>query len=344
MIIRTVGPQEKQQFDAVATHPLQSWAWGEFRRATGVHVARTGVFSDAGKMVQGMQVTFHPIPLLGGNAGYFPKGLQPTEETLLALKDLGKNNNAVFIKLEPNLQFPAGKTEYFQDVEQLLHENDAVPAQALFTPYSFVMDLTPDVETLLANCQSKTRYNIRLAQRKGVEIVEDTTEAGMEEYITLLEETTQRQNFYAHNGAYFRTMWKTLGDSGMMHILKARYENKTLAVWVLFLFNGVGYYPYGASSRDHKDVMASNLMMWEALQFAKAHGCTSFDMWGALGPKADPQDKWYGFHRFKEGYGAPLMQSLQTHDLLVNPPLYQIFKLGNSLRWSYLRLRAKLGR
>lgn len=344
MIIRTVGPQEKAAFDKVAPHPLQSWAWGEFRRATGVDVTRLGTFDDSGRLVQGMQITFHPIPVLGGHAGYFPKGHQPTEDMLLALKDLGRRQNAVFIKLEPNLQFPAGQTEYFKDVEKLLQANDAVPAQALFTPYSFVMDLTPSVEQLLENCKSKTRYNIRLAQKRGVQVVEDTSEQGMEEYIKLLEETTERQNFYAHNAQYFRTMWKTLGDSGMMRIIKGVYEGKTLTAWILFFFNGVGYYPYGASSREHKEVMASNLMMWEALQLAKANGCTSFDMWGALGPNPDPKDKWYGFHRFKEGYSAPLMQSLQTHDLQINPPMYKIFTLGNSLRWAYLRARSKFGR
>lgn len=344
MIIRAVTEQEKPLFDAIATHPLQSWDWGRFREATGVQVARLGIYNESGKIQTGMQVTFHAIPVLGGQAGYFPKGAQPTEEMLSSLQSLGRQVGAVFIKMEPNLQFPAGEKEYFRDVEKLIESHGGVPAQALFTPYSFVLDLTPTEDELMENCKSKTRYNIRLAQKKGVEIVEDTTEAGMEEYIRLLEETTERQNFYAHNSEYFRTMWKIFGGGSMIRILKAVYEGKTLACWILFFFNGVGYYPYGASSREHREVMASNLLMWEALKLAKAEGCTSFDMWGALGPDADPKDKWFGFHKFKEGYSAPLMQSLPTHDLVINPPMYSLFKIGNSLRWSLLRLRAKLRR
>lgn len=344
MIIRAVTEQERDIFDSVATHPLQSWAWGQFREATGVQVARLGIYNQNGKLQSGMQVTFHSIPVIGGQAGYFPKGPQPTEEMLTALAELGRRTNALFIKMEPNLQFPAGSKEYFKDVEKLMEAHGGVLAQALFTPYSFVLDLNPSEDELMANCHSKTRYNIRLAQKKGVTVVEDTTEAGMEEYIKLLEETTARQNFYAHNAEYFRKMWGIFGSGKMIRILKAQYEGKTLACWVLFFFNGVAYYPYGASSREHREVMASNLMMWEAIRMAKENGCTSFDMWGALGPDADPKDKWFGFHKFKEGYGAPLMQSLPTHDLVVNPPLYSIFKIGNSLRWSLLRMRAKLKR
>ncbi len=342
MIIRAVTEQERTAFDNVATHPLQSWAWGEFREKTGVQVARLGIYDERGKLQSGMQVTFHSIPVLGGRAGYFPKGTQPTEEMLAALQELSRQVGALFIKMEPNLQFPASGGEYYKDVEKLLEAHGGVPAQPLFTPYSFVLDLRPSEDDLLANCKSKTRYNIKVAQKRGVEIVEDTSQEGMEEYIRLLEETTARQNFYAHDAEYFRKLWSVFGGGEMIHILKAVYEGKTLACWVLFFFNGVAYYPYGASSREHRDVMANNLMMWEAIRRAKAAGCTSFDMWGALGPDADPNDKWFGFHRFKEGYGAPLMQSLPTHDLVVNPPMYSLFKIGNSLRWSLLRLRAKL--
>lgn len=341
MIIRAVDSTERQAFDAVATHPLQSWAWGEFRRETGVEVERLGVFDESGKLVESLSVTFHQVPLLGGKAGYFPKGGQPTEPTVIALQKLGREKKALFIKLEPNLNFPAGSTDYFKDIVGLLESKGAVPGQALFTPYTFVLDLSSSVEDIFNNCKSKTRYNIRLAKKNGVQIIEDTSEQGMEDYLKLLAETTERQGFYAHGPEYFRSMWKTLGGSGLLRILKAEYQGKILTCWIIFLFNGVGYYPYGASSREHRDVMANNLMMWEALMLAKREGCTSFDMWGALGPEPDPKHKWYGFHRFKEGYGATLVQSIGTYDLVVNPPLYQIFKLGNALRWAWLRLRAR---
>lgn len=341
MIIRAVNGSERDQFNAVATHPLQTWEWAEFRRQTGVEVERLGVFDDSGKLAEGMTITFHKIPVIGGSAGYFPKGAQPSEATLNAVKAIGQKHNALFVKLEPNLMYPAGSEAYYKDVVALIEKKNGVPGQTLFTPYTFVLDITSPIEDIFNNCKSKTRYNIRLAKKKGVTIVEDTSEQGMEDYLRLLAETTERQGFYAHGPEYFRTMWKTIGGGGMMRILKAVYEEKVITVWILFVLNGVGYYPYGASSREHRDVMANNLMMWEALMLAKREGCTSFDMWGSLGPEPDPKHKWYGFHRFKEGYGGVLMKSIGTYDLVINQPMYQIFSIGNALRWAWLRLRAR---
>ncbi len=261
-----------------------------------------------------------------------------------ALKELGRRHQSVFIKLEPHLQAPIDAVEPFSDVLSVLEANDAKPGRSLFTRYTFVKDLSLDEDALMASFKSKTRYNIRLAEKKGVTIVEDTTIKGLEDYLRLLQETTSRQGFYAHGPEYFRTMWKVLGESGMLRILKAEYEGKVLSAWILFIFNGVGYYPYGASSREHREVMANNLLMWEALRLAKREGCTSFDMWGSLGPDADPNHKWFGFHKFKEGYDVQLVQSVPTHDLVVNAPLYPLVQFADAMRWKWLRLRAALGK
>jgi len=344
MIIRPITFEEKDRFNSVAEHPLQSWEWGEFRKATGQSIERIGIFSDNGQIQKALTVTFHSIPVMGGTAGYVPKGPTPSADMLNALQELGRRHKSLFIKLEPNLQAPVEAVEPFKEVEGIYKAGDAEPGRSLFTRYTFIKDLTPDIETLLSEMKSKTRYNIRLAERKGVSIVEDTSAEGLEDYIRLLEETTSRQGFYAHGPEYFRTMWKVLGDSGMLRIMKAVYQGKVVSSWIVFIFNGVGYYPYGASSRDHRDVMANNLLMWEVLQLAKREGCTTFDMWGSLGPNPDPKHKWYGFHRFKEGYGVQLVQSIETHDLVINSPLYMFFRLGDSLRWKWLRLRAALGK
>ena len=81
-------------------------------------------------------------------------------------------------------------------------------------------------------------------------------------------------------------------------------------------------------------------MMWEAIRFGKNQGAKMFDMWGALGPNPNTHDSWYGFHRFKEGYGAKLVEFTGTYDLVLNPPLYPIYNLADKLRWTYLKLRS----
>jgi lipid II:glycine glycyltransferase (peptidoglycan interpeptide bridge formation enzyme) len=343
MLLRPLREEEKGLYNQVVGHPLQSWEWGNFRAQTGLQVERVGFF-DQGKLVKALEVTFHPIPMMGKTAGYFPKGFMPDEEQLAVLKQIGQQHNALFIKLEPNVSQPVGNPSGHQEITKFLLDHNCVPGRPLFTKYTFQLDLTPSTEDLFANLSSKTRYNVNVAYKKGVQIVENSTAEGMEEYIKILEETTTRQGFYAHSPEYFRTMWNTLGSSGMLRIFNAVYDNQVLVSWIMFIFNGVLYYPYGASRSIHREVMASNLMMWEMINFGKANGCSVFDMWGSLGPEPDPKDPWFGFHRFKKGYGGTLVEFLGTYDLVLDYPFYKLFRVADGLRWKLLRIKAKLKR
>lgn len=347
MLIRALREEEHDLYNSVVTHPLQSWEWGEFRKKTGVSVERIGFFEN-GKLKRAAQVSFHPIPLINMAAGYFPKGELPTEDQLAAIKQLGQHHNALFIKLEPNVARPVSETgapaptEQFNALEKVLTQFDCTEGRSLFTKYTFQLDLTKSETELLANCHPKTRYNINVAIKKGVKIFENTSLEGMEQYLDVLAETTRRQGFYAHSPTYFRQMWETLGKSGLMHIFHAVYEDTILVSWIVFVFNGVLYYPYGASRSIHRDTMASNLMMWEIIRFGKAQGCTLFDMWGALGPKPDPTNPWFGFHRFKKGYGAQLVEFYGTQDMVLNFPQYKLFRIADDIRWALLRTKTAL--
>ncbi len=343
MLLRPLRDQERTQYNQVVEHPLQSWEWGEFRAKTGLQVERVGFFDNA-RLQKGLQVTFHPIPVIGGTAGYCPKGFMPDEEQLAALRQLGQQHNALFIKLEPNVAQKVGAPSGHHRIAEFLLANGAVPGKPLFTRYTFQLDLTRPEDELFEKLNQKTRYNVNLAAKKGVQIVEDTSDNGMEQYVQVLQETTSRQGFYAHGPEYFRTMWQTLGASGMMRIFHAVYDNQVIVSWVMFIFNGVLYYPYGASRSIHRDVMASNLMMWEMIKFGKREGCHTFDMWGSLGPEPNQHDPWFGFHRFKKGYGGDLVEFVGTYDLVLNPPLYKIFRIADNLRWTWLRTQTKLKR
>ena len=104
MLLRSLGNEEKSNYNSVVHHPLQSWEWGDFRRKTGVEVERVGFFQN-GKLDHALQVFFHPLPapFSGMTAGYFPKGEMPDEEQMSALQQLVKNHNALFVKMEPNI-------------------------------------------------------------------------------------------------------------------------------------------------------------------------------------------------------------------------------------------------
>lgn len=314
----------------LSLHPLQSNEWAEFRKKTGIKTI---------KIKDGIQMTIHKIPYTPWAIGYVPKSLMPTEDIISDLKTIGMQEKCIFIQIEPNVIVNDNLKSKIKNLE-------LEPANhPLFTKYTFLLDLTKSEEELLKKMHPKTRYNIKVATKHNVKIVKDNSDKAFDEYLRLTEETTQRQKFYAHTKKYHKLMWETLkaknSDTNKLsaNLFLAKYKNQTLAAWILFVFKDTLYYPYGASSNLYRETMASNLMMWEAIKFGKSLGLKKFDMWGALGKAPDKKDPWYGFHRFKEGYGPEHIEFLGSFDLIINPIFYKLFVIADKIRWILLKLR-----
>lgn len=311
-------------WDKNANHPLQSWAWGEFRNAMGIDVVRTA---------QG-QFTFHRIPHTPWTIGYFPKGPTPSQRAIAELRTIGRSKHAIFIQIEPNVlansQFP------------VLNAPLLIPShRPLFTTYTYCMDLTKTEEELLAAMHPKTRYNIRVAKRHGVVVKEDNSPKAFAAYLRLNQETTARQGFFAHTNLYHTTMWRILHKAHIAHLFTATYKNTILSTWIIFSWKNTIYYPYGASSRDHKNVMAPTIMLWDIARWAKKKGYAVFDLWGCLGPDPNPKDPWIGFHRFKQGFHPKLVEFVGSYDLIIHPALYRIYTIVDHIRWFLLRIKRK---
>jgi lipid II:glycine glycyltransferase (peptidoglycan interpeptide bridge formation enzyme) len=331
MKFKAPSVNDKTFFNKLASHPLQSWEWGEFRKSTGVIVER--LISKTASY----QVTFHQLPGTPFTIGYLPRSRVPSQTDLAVLKELGKKHKALFIKLEPNSFSPINHNHQLETNRRFLVSNGCKLGRPMFTNYSLNLDLNPSEDQLFSSLKSKTRYNVRLAQKKGVTVSIDDSIETFNQYIDLWKQTTKRQRFYSHTQQYHEKMWQFMHSTDIAHLLTASYQGKVLVAWILFVFNGVLYYPYGASSDLHRDLMASNLLMWEAIKFGKSKKCTSFDMWGSLGPNPKPTDPWYGFHRFKQGYGGELVEFVGSYDLVINPLVYPLFKLIEKIRWFLLR-------
>jgi len=321
--------------DSVSIHPLQSQEWGEFRKKTGIKVVR----------LNEIQMTIHKIPNTPWTIGYVPKSQLPTKEIISELQKVGREEKCIFIQLEPNVT-----KDQSPNILISQYPNIYPAAHPLFTKYTFILDLTKSEEDLLKSMHPKTRYNIKVALKHGVKIVQDNSSEAFETYLQLTAETTKRQGFYAHSEKYHRLMWETLRpkmengkwkmeDKLTAHLFLAKYKEKTLAAWILFVYKDALYYPYGASSNLYRETMASNLLMWEAILFGKKLGLKKFDMWGALGPNPDKNDSWYGFHRFKEGYGPKLIEFIGSFDLVINPFLYGLYKILDKIRWTLLKIK-----
>jgi lipid II:glycine glycyltransferase (peptidoglycan interpeptide bridge formation enzyme) len=296
----------------MTNHPLQSPAWGEFRKAMGIDVAR----------LNDWQLTFHKIPHTPWTVGYFPKGPKPTKQMIEELIKLGKQKNAIYIQIEPNTR------------EKVNLKPSHHP---LFTKYTFVLDLTKSEGELLARLHPKTRYNIKVAQKHNVVVKEDNSPEAFKEYLRLTEETTSRQGFYAHNKKYHETMWNSMHKAGIAHLFTASYEGQVLSAWIVFVWGDTVYYPYGASGRNHREVMAPTLLLWEIARWSRRQaGIKYFDLWGAMGPEPDIHDPWYGFHRFKQGFNPTLVEFAGSYDLIMNKPLYFLYTIADRIRWGIL--------
>ena len=319
---------DKKEFNDVVLHPLQSWEWGEARKKMGIRVVRIGVF-DSESLIEVYQMTIHKVAS-GYQIGYIPRSILPSTQVLSFLNDFGRKNNLIFIKIEPY----AEKNFKFQISNFKLIKSP----HPLFPPWTQMLDLTQSEDDLLKNMRQKTRYNVRLAQKKGVVVREMSNAQGFEIFQKLYFDTCRRQKYFGHTKEYHEIVWNSLKD-GIAHILIAFYEDTPLASYELFKFKDIFYYPYGGTSESHRNLMAANLLMWEAIRLGKKLGATSFDMWGSLAPQYDGQNPWAGFTRFKEGYGTTFTEFVPGLDLVITPFLYSLYNLAHKFRGFYLGLR-----
>ncbi|BCX14488.1 MAG: peptidoglycan bridge formation protein FemAB [Patescibacteria group bacterium] len=312
------------EYNQKVNHPLQSWEWGEFRKEWGNVVLRE----------KNYQIIFSRIPKTNLTIGTLIRGPKLKKEDLKKIKDIAQKQKAIFVKIEPNITFK-NKREA-QETIKALRDFGCKKGKHLFTPQTFWIDLTKNEDDLIASFHPKTRYNIRYAQRKGVVVKEDNSKEAFEKYLELTFQTAKRQNFYAHSKKYHQLMWKHLhnlpkknGNPPIAHLLTAKYKDKIVVTWIVFTFKNFLYYPYGASDYRYHKLMASNLMMWEAVKFGKKMGLKTFDLWG--------KEEGKGFTRFKEGYNPEVVEFVGSWDLIINKPLYYIYQIVDKIRWIILK-------
>jgi hypothetical protein len=291
-------------------HPLQSPEWEEFRKIT--HKT-----SRVGEML----IVWSKVPLTPWYFGYLPKGRMVRQEDLGSLRDEAYKVGAIGIRMEPdqemsNIQYPIS--------------NQLKRGRPFFTDKTFYLDLTKSEEQLLADMHPKARYNIKLAQKRGVVVEEDNSDAAFERYWELMEETTHRQKFYAHDKKYHQNMWRLLKEK-IAHLFVAKYRDEIVTAWIVWKYGDKLYYPYGASTDKYKEVMAPSLMLWETAKWGRQNGCKIYDLWVA--------DEGKGFTRFKQQFGPRLVQFVGTYDLIVQPLPYWIFRLLEEVRWKILKFR-----
>ncbi len=321
-MIKTIDDNfDKEKYNSFANNPMQSWEWGDARKETGINVIRLGEYSN-NLLINVFQLTIHKLPFLNYKIGYIPRSSFPSKEVIDYLYNYAKQNNFLFIKLEPY----ENKEKNFSIDKRLISSENY-----LFPKWSMFLNLEKSEDELFKELKSKTRYNIRLAQKKEVIVKEMTNEKGFEIFAKLYFDTCKRQKFHGHDIKYHQTIFNRLKNN-IAHILIAFYKDVPLAAYELFIFKDTLYYPYGGSSSMYRNFMGANLLMWEAIKFGKENNLKKFDMWGSLSPNYDPNDSWSGFTKFKEGYNAKFIEFAGSFDIVTNVFLYSLFNISFKIR------------
>jgi lipid II:glycine glycyltransferase (peptidoglycan interpeptide bridge formation enzyme) len=344
--MRQLEPMDSQTWQEVLLrlpqpHILQTWEWGQIKRQN-AWTPQFYIWGDqASPRAAAMLLTrqMRVLPGLSLKVIYCPKGPtldwadQALAESVLAdLEAHARGEKAIFIKIDPDIVLSTGqpgtdaeaRTETGTAVQGMLgrrvwqYSTDQIQFRN-----TLVLDLSASEDELLAAMKQKTRYNIRLAQRRGVTV----REAGLEELpqiYTMYAATAVRDDFVIRHEAYYLELWQRFYTAGMARFLIAEFEGEPVAALVMLHFAGVARYFYGMSTEKARSHMPTYLLQWEAIRLAKSLGCQTYDFWGA--PEVlDESDSLWGVYRFKEGFNGLFMRTLGAWDYASRPWVYRLY-------------------
>lgn len=334
-------------------HALQTWQWAQVKSQFGWEPHTLIWRADSGEILAGALVLqrkmFEKVFAMRLSVMYAPRGplLDWSDQNLAetVLKDLGsyaRKNGAIFIKIDPDLPIGfgvpgeegAGVNPVGENILTLVKSKGwRFSDEQIQFRNTVEVDLLPEEEDLLMRMKSKTRYNIRLAARRGV-----TVRPGGVEDIGLLYQmyahTAVRDDFLIRNQAYYQAVWQRFFEAGLAEPLIAEVDGQAVGAVVIFRFAGRAWYIHGMSLDDHREKMFNYRLQWEAMLQARQAGCHTYDMWGA--PDIfNEEDPLWGVYRFKDGFGGRVVRTLGAWDHPTRPLVYRLYSqvLPRILGW-----------
>jgi peptidoglycan pentaglycine glycine transferase (the first glycine) len=293
-------------------HLLQSWRWGSLKSQFGWETERLAASSEGGLALA--QVLFRRKA--GVSIGYIPRG-----------PALPSNDPGALTVLWPQIEQAARER---RALTVIIESDEAIPASvarelrldrgptSVQPTRSVKIDLSDD-ETLLKQMHQKTRYNVRLAQRRGVEArIAEYSESSLRSFYELLQDTSVRNDFAIHTLEYYRRFLQLFERDAVL--IFANIDNRPVAGIVAAAFGNEAIYMYGASSTKDRAHGAGFLIQFEAMRWARERGCLRYDLWGI--PPIDPQSTkvhdgdriagttgsdWRGLYEFKTRFGGSIV-------------------------------------
>jgi peptidoglycan pentaglycine glycine transferase (the first glycine) len=326
---------------------LQSEEWRKFQEAVGRKTYNITEGSFWANVIE------HKLPIVGRYL-YVPRGpvishnTQHIAHNIDTLIKLAEKNDAGWIRIEPaneeNLEIikkfvenahvhSKDRNAYMRSLQNykiVKAPHDMQPREIL------VMGITKSEEEILAGMKPKTRYNIKLAEKKGVKIVEDRKYA--DEFIRLTKIMAKRQGISAHPDEYYQKMIEIIPDD-MLKLYAAEYQGKIIAANLISFYGNTATYLHGASDDDYRNVMAPQLLQWRQIQDAKRAGCEKYDFGGVKSQITQhithsKNNSWEGITRFKTGF-APNAKPVEfpgSYDIILAPSRYGLYRIIQKIK------------
>lgn len=326
-------------------HFAQSSMWGKQKTAwTWRAVAVRGA---DGKIKGGLSALIRKVPIFPATIMYCCRGpvcdLEDREtfgELLAGAKALAKEYKSYVIKIDPDV--PKENTAFREMMESFGFRvlETGKNFEGIQPRFVFRLFLNGrNEEELLASFTQKTRYNIRLAVKKGVE-VRICGQEMVENFTRIMKTTGDRDNFVTRNADYFSNMLTNLGEHARLYM--AFYEGQPIAGTLAIWYGDKVWYLYGASSNEHRNLMPNYLLQWNMIKWAVEKGARIYDFRGVSGDLSE-DNPLYGLYKFKKGFNGDFTEFVGEMDLILSKPMYFLVKKGTKAwkQLSYLRSRRK---
>ncbi len=313
-------------------HLLQSYEWGELNRYLGGRIYRLGALED-GRLVGAMLLTVAPVPLptkvpgLQLNWLYSVRGPtveRPDSPALAALiahaHTLAKREHAVVLRVEPNIaDDDPDEDVWLAAYHRLGFQTNPI---AVHGRRSWVLDIRPDLDKLLADFKMTWRQNVRAAERKGVVVREAVGEKDFDTYYNLLTVTSERDDFFIHSKDYHKEILRYFAAKGDAVLYLAEHEGEAIAAKMLIRFGDWCWDMFGASSNEKRNLKPTYLLQFRCFAWAKARGCSYFDF-RTIPEILEPGEEMWGVYEYKKGYGGFSRLNMPTQDYIYRPLLYR---------------------
>lgn len=321
-------------------HALQSSAWAEIRAAQGWRPE----FVRMGEPLPLALVLWRDA-LPGRPIGYVPRGpiVGPDDRVALAaalarLATLARERSAVFLKVDPELD-PSFASEALRDAGFRRSAQDIQPVLA-----TLVLDLAADEDALMAGLEKDTRWSVRQAAKRGVELREATDEPALRAFYDLYATTGERAGFITRTWEYYRATWSSLVRVGLASLRLAYVEGAPVAGAMVWRCGDRALYQTGATNEAGRKSYAAYGLLWECIIAAKRAGRRVFDMGGIPRDLERKDDPMYGPYLFKRGFGGEVRRWVGAHDVVPSPLLYRAYLAAEPAYTAALRALGRLRR